>query len=193
MPALALASSATLATLSNNVGTGGTTELSFTLSNANIAFGPQTNGYSLLAEFLATSGWTGSNDPFASYTNTLILADSIACKCIAGATPLTVSAASSIVDTSCTRRLPNSTFNNYAILISANVQLTQDLICFFPEFKLPSSTSFNVEFKLVYGDAYPPELTTVTTKYSSLYRTTSNTLSFGTTPVMPSSNFNTLT
>jgi hypothetical protein len=191
MPALALASSATLSTLSTNVG--GTTEFSFKLTSSNINFGPQTNGYWLLAEFMTTSGWTGNNEPFATYANPSILDDSLACKCISGASPLSVSAASAIVDTTCTRRVPNGTFTNYAILINTNVQLTQDLICYFPEFKVPSSTSFSVEFKLVYGDAFPPELTTVTTKYSSLYRVTSNTLTFGTTPTMTITGFNTLT
>lgn len=194
MPALPLASSATFSALSNNVG--GTTELSFTLSSSNIAFGPQTNGYLLLVEFLISTGsaWSGSNDPFASYTNTAILSDSIACKCIAGASPLSVSAASPIVDATCTRRLPNGTYSNYAILISSvNVQQTQDLICFFPEFKIPSSTTFTAEFKLVYGDVNPPELTTVTTKYSSLYRTTSGSVSYGTTPTMSISGFSSLT
>jgi hypothetical protein len=45
----------------------------------------------------------------------------------------------------------------------------------------------------VYGDTFPPELTTVTTKYSSLYRVTSNTLSFGSTPTFSLTNLNPLT
>lgn len=194
MPALPLATSTTFTTLSNNVG--GATELSFTLRNSNIAFGPQTTGYLLLVEFLISAGsaWSGSNDPFATYTNTAILSDSVACKCISGATPLSVSAASSIVDATCIRRLPNGTFSNYAILISSvNVQQNQDLICFFPEFSIPSSTTFTAEFKLIYGDVYPPELTTTTTKYSSLYRTDSSPVSYGTTPTMSLTGFSTLT
>lgn len=140
------------------------------------------------------AAWSGSSDPFSSYTNTGILSDSLACKCIVGANPLSVSAASPIVDATCTRRLPNSTYSNYAILISSvNVQQTQDVICFFPEFKIPTSTTFTAEFKLVYGDVHPPELTTVTTKYSSLYRTTSGSVSYGTTPSMSLPNFNSLT
>ena len=41
-----------------------------------------------------------------------------------------------------------------------------------------ASMSFNVEFKLVYGDTYPDERITATTKYSSKWRIQSNTLSF---------------
>lgn len=129
-PAQSLAASATISTLTNNVG--GVTEFSFQISNAAIDYGPQNTGYTLLAEFLTTSGWTGSNDPFASYTNTALLNDNLTCMCVIGATPLTVSAASPFVTTSCTRRMPNGTINNYAILIQANVLKTQDLICFFP-------------------------------------------------------------
>lgn len=192
MPALPLASSATLSTLSNNVN--GVTELSITITSASISFGPQNNGYWLLAEFLGSSGWTASNDPFASYTNTALLADNIACKCISGASPLTVSLASAIVDATCVRRLPNSTFfTNYAILINANVQQNQDLRCFFPEFRVAASSSVQVEFKLIDGDVYPPDLVGTTTKYNSLYRVTSNTLSFGTTPTMSLTGFSTLT
>lgn len=143
---------------------------------------------------MSTSGWTAGNEPFATYTNTAVSNDFIACKCIAGTSPLTVSASSAIVDTVCVRRIPSGSFTNYAILIQANAAKTQDLICYFPEFKIATSMSFNVEFKLVYGDAYPPELSTVTTKYSSLYRVSSNTLTFsGSTPTMTLTGFSSLT
>lgn len=49
------------------------------------------------------------------------------------------------------------------------------------------SMSFNVEFKLVYEDTYPLERNAGTPKYTSVYRTQSNTLSFsGLTPNMNS-------
>jgi len=52
---------------------------------------------------------------------------------------------------------------------------------------------FYVEFKLVYGNNYPPELTSTTTKYSSLYRTQSNTLTFsGASPTMGLPAFSTI-
>lgn len=37
--------------------------------------------------------------------------------------------------------------------------------------------SFNVELKVIYGNSYPPDLTDGK-QYGSVYRTTSNTLSF---------------
>ncbi len=147
--------------------------------------GPLNNNYYLLAEFLGSSGWTTTNDPFASYTNTNIESDYLACKCIAGASPLTVSASSPIVDTVCKRRLPSGSFTNYAILIGANAAINQDLICFFPEFTIATGMSFNVEFKLVFEDTYPEERASVSTKYSSKFRIQSNTLTFsGSTPNM---------
>jgi hypothetical protein len=64
--------------------------------------------------------------------------------------------------------------------------VTQDLICFFPEFTVTSGMIFNVEFKLVYGDTYPPERVSTTTKYTSLFRMQSNTLDF--TAITPNMN-----
>lgn len=173
---------------------GGITELSFTLSGLKSALGPSNTGYWVLAEFIGSTGWTGGSDPFASYTNTAISNDYIACKCVSGSSPLSTSTSSPFVDSTCIRRQPQGTFTNYAILVNANAQLAQDLICFFPEFAISSGMSFSVEFKLVYNDNYPPELSTVTTKYSSLYRTTSNTLTYsGSSPTMSLTGFNTLT
>jgi hypothetical protein len=64
------------------------------------------------------------------------------------------------------------------------------MMCFFPEFTVSAGMSFYVEFKLIYGNNYPPELTTTTTKYSSLYRTQSNTLTFsGASPTMTLTGF----
>jgi len=37
-----------------------------------------------------------------------------------------------LVDVSCKKRLPAGSFNNYAILISANALKNEDIICFFP-------------------------------------------------------------
>ena len=47
--------------------------------------------------------------------------------------------------------------------------------------------SFNIEFKLIFGDTYPPERVSTTTKYTSRFRIQSNTLAFsGLTPNMNS-------
>ena len=151
MPSQPLAAGATFSTLSNNIN--GVTQLSFQVTSLNVNIGPQNTGFSLLVEFIGTSGWS---DPFGTYTNTAITNDYIACKCIAGASPLTVSVSSPLVDASCIRRLPTGSFNNYAILVNFNAQKTQDLICFFPQFRITSSMSFSAEFKLIYGDSYPP-------------------------------------
>lgn len=132
----------------------------------------------MLAEFLGTSGWTGTGNPFASYTNPNIQSDELACKCISGSSPLTVSASSSIIDTVCKRRVPTGSFTNFAIVVQASASANQDLICFFPEFTISSGMSFNVEFKLVYEDNYPEDRSSTTTKYSSVYRVQSNTLTF---------------
>ena len=171
-----LAASATISTVSNS--RGGPTELQFSLSSLTTDLGPQNNNYLLLAEFLGSSGWTGSNDPFASYTNTALQSDYVDCKCIAGTSPLTISASSPIVDTVCKRRLPSGSFTNYAILIEASASANQDLICYIPEFTIASGMSFNVEFKLIFGDTYPPERISTTTKYTSRFRIQSNTLAF---------------
>lgn len=141
-----------------------------------------------MAEFIGSSSWTGSSDPFASYTNTAMQTDDIDCKCIAGANPLSISASSPIVDTVCKRRLPSGSFSNFAIVIGASALSTQDLICFFPEFKIATGMSFSVEMKLIFDDnTYPPERASTSTKYTSRFRTTSNTLSYsGSTPNMNS-------
>ena len=56
-----------------------------------------------------------------------------------------------------------------------------------------SGMSFSVEFKLVYGDSYPPELTSASTKYSSVFRVQSNTLTFsGSSPDMTMTGFSSL-
>lgn len=150
--------------------------------------GPLNNNYYLLAEFLGTSGWSGSNDPFASYTNTAEERDNLDCKCIAGSSPLAVSASSPIVDVACKRRLPASPYNNYAILIEASANANQDLICYLPEFTIATGMNFNIEFKLVYEDNYPEERNGGAGKYNSVFRVQSNSLVFtGNTPNMSSS------
>ena len=183
----ALASSASITTLSNN--RGAITQFSFTLTSLQTKLGPLNNNYYLLAEFISTSGWTGSNQPFATYTNTNVQTDFVACKCIAGSSPLTTSASSPYVDTICKRRLPTASFGNYAILIGVSAAKNQDLMCFFPEFMITTSTVFRVQFKLIHGDTYPDErLSAATTKYSSKFRIQSNLLNFTTsTPNMNSS------
>jgi hypothetical protein len=123
---------------------GAVTELSFTLTSVQTKFGPQNNNYYLLAEFIGTSGWTGTSDPFSSYTNTNIQTDFITCKCLAGSSPLTTSVSSPYVDSICKRRLPGGSFTNYAILIDISAARTQDVTCFFPEFTIATSMTFRV-------------------------------------------------
>jgi hypothetical protein len=177
-----LASSASISTLTNN--RGASTEMSFTLTSLKTSLGPLNNNYYLLAEFIGSAGWTSGSDPFA-YTNPGIQNDFIACKCIAGTSPLTVSISSPVADTTCKRRLPSGSFTNYAILIGASASTNQDLTCFLPEFGIAADMSFRVEFKLVYEDNYPGERYSGSTVYSSLFRVQSNTLSFsGLTPNM---------
>lgn len=171
----ALADSATLSTLTNS--RGAATELSFSLSNLKTDLGPLNNNYYLLAEFIGSAGWTSGNDPF-TYTNQGINNDYLACKCIAGTSPLTISTSSPIIDTTCKRRLPSGTFTNYAILIGASASATQDLICFLPEFTISAGMSFSVQFKLIYEDNYPNERTSGSTVYSSVFRVSSNNLDF---------------
>lgn len=78
----------------------------------------------------------------------------------------------------CIRRLPVSGgFNAFAILIDFNANANQYVKCYFPEFKTATSMSFNIELKVIYGNSYPPDLTDGK-QYGSVYRTTSNTLSF---------------
>lgn len=125
-----LADSATISTLTTT--RGAPTEFSFTLRSLKTRLGPQNNNYYLLAEFIGTSSWTGAGNPFASYTNPGIDSDELACKCISGSNPLTVSASSSIIDTVCKRRVPTGTFTNFAIIVQASATANQDLICFFP-------------------------------------------------------------
>jgi len=94
-----LASSATISTLSTN--RAGVTELSLQLSSLTTAIGPQNTGYWLVAEFIGSTGWTTTSDPFASYTNTDLTNHYLACKCIAGSSPLSVSASSPFIDSIC--------------------------------------------------------------------------------------------
>ena len=94
------------------------------------------------------------------------------------------------MDAVCKRRLPADHLNNYAILVKANALANQDLKCFFPAWNIVAGTSVQAEFKLVYGETTPEERFswTVSTKYWSRFRVTSNTLSFsGSTPNMNSS------
>jgi len=98
----ALAASATISTISTN--RAGVTELSFLLTSLNTNVGPINSGYWVLAEFIgSTSGWTTTAEPF-QYTNTAVPNDNIACKCVAGASPISVSASSPFVDSNCIRR-----------------------------------------------------------------------------------------
>lgn len=98
--------------------------------------GSVNTNYLLLAEFIGTSTWTGANDPFKSYTNTLKSKERIECKCLSGIGPLSSSTTSPFVDAKCWRRLPGSigigTFNNYAILIDHPALKSNDIKCYFP-------------------------------------------------------------
>jgi hypothetical protein len=63
---------------------------------------------------------------------------------VTGTSPLTTSVTSPYVDTTCRRRLPSGSFNNYAILIGVDADQNQDLICFFPEFTISTNMNFYV-------------------------------------------------
>lgn len=62
-----LASTATVAVTSLN--RGGMVELSFSITNLATSIGSSTNKI-LLVDFVGSSGWTGANDPLASYSST---------------------------------------------------------------------------------------------------------------------------
>jgi hypothetical protein len=125
--------------------------------------GSSNTNYILLAEFIGATGWTGSSDPFRSYTNTLKTKERIECKCLSGPGPLSSSTTSPYVDAKCYRRLPNTvvgsgTFPNYAITIDHAASKNNDIKCYFPEFFLTSGMSFSVKFKRIYGDSYPIDI-----------------------------------
>ena len=100
---------------------------------------------------------------------------------------ISISTTSPYTNAVCTRRLPVSGgFNAYAILVDFDANAGQDVKCYFPEFKIYSNLVVQAEFKLVYGDSFPPDLTS-NKQYGSVFRTTSNSLSFsGSTPDMSS-------
>lgn len=101
-----------------------------------------------------------------------------------------IAATSPYTDAKCKRRLPVASGgpNTFAILVDFDATLGQDVKCFFPEFKITAGMSFSVEMKAVLaGNSYSPDLTNGR-QYGSVYRTTSNTLSFATAiPDMSSS------
>ena len=68
LPAQDLATSVTLSTLTTN--RGANTEFAFEIDGLKTDVGSGTSGYILLAEFISSTGWTGSSDPLSSYTNT---------------------------------------------------------------------------------------------------------------------------
>ena len=93
---------------------------------------------------MSSSGWTGGNDPFATYTNTALDDELIECKCLSGIGPLSISTTSPYIDAKCRRRLPAGSFTAFAILIDHNANANEDIRCFFPEFKIASSMSITV-------------------------------------------------
>lgn len=188
LPTQSLASTAIVTTLTDT--REAVTELIMEVKSLALSIGSANTNYMLLAEFIGTSGWTGSNDPFKSYTNTAKNKERIECKCLSGTGPLSSSTTSPYVDAKCWRRLPgitagSGTFNNYAILIDHGAAKNNDIKCYFPEFYVTSDMSLNVKFKAIYGDSYPVDIIGSTTEYFSMYTVTAPTVPYtGTTPSM---------
>lgn len=177
-----LATSATIATTANN--RGGTVELSFYLSNLVTNIGTSSNKI-LLVDFVGSSGWSaGANDPFSSYSTTdpVFL---IECQCYSGVGPLTLSSTTPFSSVRCYRRLPQSPQNSFAISVEVTVPATQDVTCYFPEFKIATTgTTIQAEFKVIYGLSFP-SYNPGSAGYGGYYKTLSNTLSLtGTIPDM---------
>lgn len=154
---------------------------------------PNGKNYLLLIEFISSSGWTGTNDPFDSYINNALNDELVACKCTSGIGPLSIATTTPFTDATCRRRKPITAFNAYAILIDFYANKGDDVRCYFPEFKIQSGVNVQAEVKVVYKDSYPPDLTGGRV-YGSIFRNTTNTLTFsGSSPSMSLSGFNSIT
>lgn len=192
LPAVSLASSVAVSTASTN--RDGVTEFVLDISTLAVGVGSSTTGYLLLAEFIGSTSWTGTNDPFSSYVNTANTDESIECLCLSAVTTISITTTSPYVSANCIRRLPVSGgFNAYSILIDFNANVGESVRCYFPEFKIFTGMSFTVELKTIYGNSYPPDLTGGN-QYGAVYRKSSSALSFiGSSPTMPGSAMSSLT
>ena len=170
-----LATTATIASTANN--RGGYAELSFYLGNLITTIGSSTNKI-LLVDFVSSSGWTsGANDPFNSYSTSAAVF-LIECQCYSGIGPLTLSSTTPFASAKCYRRLPQSPQNSFAISVEIDVVATQDVTCYFPEFKITSGRSVRAEFKVIYGQSFP-SYNPGSAGYGGYYKTlSSNTLDF---------------
>lgn len=79
----------------------------------------------------------------------------IECQCFSGVGPLALSSTTPFAAATCYRRLPPTTSDTYSITVDVNVPASQDVTCYFPEWKIIAGHTIQPEFKTIYGLSFP--------------------------------------